>query len=248
MDNPLLEVDKIVNSKVKSMIDSGAIVEMIDEKIESVVSDVIDRELSSCSDFGKNLKEYINKSVQVNFDDLGFEGYNEHLLRVISKVYKNSLDSEHLEKVKKITEEMLANPPEVVTFSELVEAVKEKAKDHVLRNVENDDYESVTHEDDITCIIKDRTDNFFTYIYLDPESGVSDYSCAYQIGISKTSGDMKIFSLSIKGEDSKDIFIGKTYGMERLLFKAKCASSKFIFDIESPDTGYEVEIEPTCHC
>lgn len=250
MDNPLLAVDKIVNSKVKSMIDSGSIAKMIESKIESVVESVVNEELKSYSDFGKNLKEYINKSIQVNFDDLGFEGYNETLLRVISKVYKNSMESAHLEKVKNITEEMLANPPELVKFSELIYAVKEKAIEKARDNEENDHYESTAYEGNITCIIKGAEDRFFTYLYLDPEEGVSDFKCAYRIGISKTGEKPEIFSLSMNGNDSSDIFITQTYGLERLLFKAKCASSLFEFDIdiENIETGYEAEIEPSCHC
>ncbi len=250
MSNPLLAVDQIVNSKVKSMIDSGSIAEMIESKIESVVASVVEDELRSYSDFGKNLKEYINKSVQVNFDQLGFEGYNETLLKVISKVYKKSIESEHLDKVKAITEEMLANPPELVTFSSLILAVKEKAIEKARDNEENEDYEPTTYEGNITCIVKGAEDKFFTYLYLDPEDGISDYKCAYRIGISKAGGKSEIFSLSMNGRDGDDIFATNTYGLERLLFKAKCASSAFDFDVNpsDADTGYEVEIEPSCHC
>lgn len=248
MTNPLLEVDKIVNQKVKSMIDSGSIAEMIESKIEKVVADVVDSELRSYSDFGKSLQEYVNKSLQVNFDRLGFEGYNENLLRVISKVYKNSVESVHLEKIKTLTEEMLANPPEVVKFSDLIAAVKEKAIEHAQENEENDDFESFTHEGDITCIIRGANDQFFTYISLDPEEGKSEHDCAYKIGISKSIGKSEIFTVRINGNDSNDIFVTETYGLERLLFKAKCASSAFEFDVDSPDTSYEAEIEPSCHC
>lgn len=244
MTNPLIAVDEIVNTKVKSMIDSGAIAEMIESKIEKTISEVVDNELRSYSDFGKRLKEYINKSLQVNFDELGFEGYNENLLRVISKVYQNSMQSEHLEKVKKLTEQMLANPPELVTLSSLVEAVKEKA----IEIAKEADYEPYTYEGEITCIIRDRNDKFFTYVHLDPREGVGAYNCAYQIGISKFSDGVKIMSLRMNDQDSKDLFVTETYGLERLLFKAKCASSAFEFDIEDPDLAYSVEIEPECHC
>jgi hypothetical protein len=249
MNNPLVAVDEIVNAKVKSMIDSGSIAEMIEAKIESTISEVVESELRSYSDFGKGLKSYINKSLQVDFDSLGFEGYHENLLRVISKVYKNSVESEHLEKVKKITEEMLANPPELVTLSSLIEAVKEKARSSA-SETEEAEYEPYTHEDEITCIIRDMNDKFFTYIHLDARSGVSSHSCAYQIGISKLSDEVRIMSFRTEGKDTNDMFITETYGLERLLFKAKCASSAFEFDVdvESLDLHYSVEIEPECHC
>jgi hypothetical protein len=248
MSNPLLAVDEIVNTKVKSMIDSGSIAEMIESKIEKVISDVVNEELRSYSDFGKNLKEYINKSLQVNFDELGFEGYHENLLRVISKVYADSMNSVHLDKVKKVTEEMLANPPEIVKFSDLVEAVKEKAREHAKDNEENSDYEAFTYESEITCIITGRSDRLFTYISLDPESGKSEHQCAYRIGISKLSDKMEIMSVRMGEKDHSELFVTETVGLERLLFKAKCASSAFDFDVEEPDTSYDVEIEPSCHC
>lgn len=248
MSNPLLAVDEIVNSKVKTMIDSGSIAEMIESKIESVISNVVNSELREYSDFGKNLKEYVNKSLQVNFDELGFEGYHENLLRVIGKVYANSMESVHLDKVKKVTEELLANPPEIVKFSELIEAVKEKAREHATDNEENEDFESYTHEGEITCIIKDRSDKYFTYISLDPEAGKQEWQCAYRIGLSKVSDKTEIMSVRMGDKDSSDFFVTETRGLERLLFKAKCASSAFDFDVEEPDTSYEVEIEPSCHC
>ena len=233
----LLEIDKIVNQKVESMINSGAISKIIEDKIESTITEAIDNELRSYSDFGKNLKTYINKSLQVDFERLGFEGYHENLLRVIGKVYANSMESVHLDKVKKLTEEMLANPPEIVKFSELVEAVKEKAIEHARENSE--DYHH-GYDGNITCEITDRDDRFFTYINLDPEEGKSSYDCAFRIGISKTGEKDEIFSVRIKGDGSSDLFVQNTYGLERLLFKAKCASSEFEFDIDDPDTSYSV--------
>ena len=119
--------------------------------------------------------------------------------------------------------------------------------EHAKENEEADN-DGYTYEGNITCIIQGKEDRFFTYINLDEKEGVRAYDCNYRIGISKGRGESEIFSVRINDKDTDSIFVQETYGLERLLFKAKCASSKFQFDIEDVDTSYSVDIEPECHC
>lgn len=230
------ELSEMIQDSCKSLSDSGKIEEMVSKGVEKLVSDILSRELESYSDFGKNLKEHIKLSLGVDFSKLGISGYNDHIIRVIGEIMDKKMHGESKAKLEAAISEMLVDPPKEIKLSEIIS----KFKEHFNEAAQEGNIEQMT------CLVEDRNDKFFTYISMDKEEGKEKYQCAYRFGLSlnRETGVRTVYTMILDGENlKKGLFVGPFYSLERLMYQMHCCGTSVILDVEDHEMDLEYDTE-----
>ena len=236
------DINGIVSSCLEGMKTSGIIAKTIRDKVESETIKKIEEMFRWQSDFSKGLEKHLSGSLKVNFNEIvGIDGYHQQILNMIQKVVDNQLAGDAQKRVAETIEKILENPPEKIVMADAIKQFLE------------DGAEKASEEgwDEMTYIVKDANDRYFSYISFDPEPNKTEYSCRYRLGIHKDRGHGfdSVFTLSVNGQDAgKELFAGPVYGIERLLYQAFVAKLPIDF-AEMPYLEYpEWEDEDGCHC
>ncbi|CAB3750934.1 hypothetical protein GQ57_16100 [Burkholderia sp. MSh2] len=223
------ELEQVVANAFSNIVTAGAIEKAIEEKLTKTITSIINDELQSYSDFGKQLSEHVKKAVQVDFSNLGLPGYNDLILKIIRQRVDANLNEQIEKHVTSQLDELLAPAPEEITLSELV-------ADFIKFQADRQSYScSCDLPDRITLLVE--TDGSFTHIALDKEDGSDRYKCPWRIDTM----DGRVYSVKINEIDPKKaIFIGPMYGFERKLFQLYAAGTKLVIDadVDEIDTSY----------
>ena len=230
------DLNEIVLESMDLLSESGKIELMISKKLESVVKDAIERELSSCSDFGKNLRRHIKECVGIDFSSLGIDGYNDHMLRMIGTIMDKQMQGESKERLEATLTEMLSDPPKEIKLSELIELFKENF-------TEEANAESI---DCMTCIVEGRCDKFFTHVYMSMKENTEKYQCDYRFGLrlDRETGIRTVYTMTISGANlKKGLFVGPFYGLERLMYQMHCCGTSVVLDLEDGEMDLDYDLE-----
>lgn len=223
------DLEQVVASAFSNIVSAGAIEKAIEEKLTKTITSIIDSELQSYSDFGKQLSEHVKKAVQVDFSKLGIPGYNDLILKVIRQRVDANLNEQIEKHVTSQLDELLAPTPEEIKLSELV-------ADFIEFQAEKQSYScSCDLPARITLLVE--TDGKFTHVALDKEYGSERYRCPWRID----THEGRVYSVKIDEIDPKKaIFIGPMYGFERKLFQLYAAGTKLVIDanVDEIDTSY----------
>lgn len=175
------EMQDAVNSAMEKLIASGKIEAVIEKKLESTVSSIVEDELKEYSELGKSIREKVKEALKIDFSKLSIPEYNTLVLNQVKEIINRKV----LDDSKKSIEASLDKffkPLEKTEYT-ITELVEQFVKD--MKDYSNDGEPGETFTFDVK-----RESQYFTYIYLDREKGKSQYQCAFQIGIS----DEKIFT------------------------------------------------------
>lgn len=220
MDN----IETMVNAAMAHMCESGKMEEIIQTKIEKVVTDVVDSELRSYSDFGKALTESIKSSMNVNFEALNFEAYNVTVLKIIQRMLDSRLQDATTKRLEADLATLLESPPENMKVSELIASFIE---------AEAEEASEDGHEEISFHYQNDRGN--FEYISWDAKPGRERHLCDYQIGFHHG----EPFSFRIGGYNPKEkMFMGRLYKFDRLMFQLYTAGVPIELDHHAVDTEY----------
>ncbi|MDN7413041.1 hypothetical protein QZM42_31420 [Burkholderia vietnamiensis] len=223
------ELEQVVASAFSSIVAAGVIEKAIEEKLTKTITSIIDGELQSYSDFGKQLSEHVKKAVQVDFSKLGIPGYNDLILKIIRQRVDANLNEQIEKYVTEQLDELLAPAPDEIKLSELV-------ADFIKFQTEKQSYScSCDLPERITLLVE--TDGSFTHIALDKDHGSERYRCPWRID----TNDGRVYSVKIDEIDPKKaLFIGPMYGFERKLFQLYAAGTKLVIDadVDEIDTSY----------
>ena len=230
----MLDLNKVVQETIAKMDHEGQIQNLVEEKVTETIESIMGSYFSSYSQFGKGLKEYIDNSLNINFEKIGLDGYHAHITNLLSTIISQKLYGESAEKMKSVVASLLSEAPKQIFLSEIISKMKEQFT--------ADACDSDARWESMTCKI-DGNDRYFRYIGLDPEPGKARHQCTYSIGLHKTINESKweVFSIEIGGKDvTANLFAGPLYNIEKLLHQMYCANSEIILDI-----SYS-EIEDAC--
>ncbi|WP_205168796.1 hypothetical protein [Burkholderia sp. LMG 13014] len=223
------ELEQAVSNAFSNIVTSGTIEKAIEEKLTKTITSIVNEELQSYSEFGKQLSEHVKKAVQVDFSKLGLPGYNDLILKIIRKRVEEDLNEQIERHVATQLDELLAPAPEEIKLSELV-------ADFIKFQAEKQSYScSCDLPDRITLTVD--TEGSFTHIGLDKEAGIDRYRCPWRIDTM----DGRVYSVRINEIDPKNtLFIGPIYGFERKLFQLYATGTKLVIDcdVDDIDTSY----------
>lgn len=224
----MIDINKIVNDSLIKLEEEKFVEEVVQKRLEKTITEIVDDVFREWSDFGENLKEHIEKNLNIDLSNLGIEGYNTIVLAAIKEQLDKTITVQGIEKIKKTTEEMLSDIKEEYTLSEIIE--KLKGEDY------RDEWE-YDEGDKITLIIENRSSGY-KHIYLSENEDEEEYSCDYQIDINK---EGKPYSIKLKGDEiDKNKILGGLYGLDELLFKIYAHGSKIILDQGEDPEEYDI--------
>lgn len=213
-----MDMNLIINDKLAELKEEGYVEKIIKKQLESTIKDIVEDSLRSWSDFGKGLKEAVNKQLQINLDKLDIPSYNQVILNVVQEEINRSIHAAGSEKLKEQLQELLGTGKNEYKLSELIE---EMVEDDLELNELS--YEEV---EEITVIVENKYGT--TYVYMDPEEDKGMYQCKYMIALNED-GTVWRAEVSDKKFDNR-VIMGGLYGMEATMFKMWTQKAKLIID------------------
>ncbi|NAW63969.1 hypothetical protein [Photobacterium halotolerans] len=118
------ELQTIVQSQIESMIQSGAIEEMIQTRLNTAIKDSIDTAMRSYGDFGKSLEAKISESLNGAINNVSLPEYNKFIADTVHECYGSLLSEEMKPKLQELLEHKLSAVPDEISFDAICEQVK----------------------------------------------------------------------------------------------------------------------------
>lgn len=223
------QLQQAVTESFNKIIESRVIEAAIEKKLTETIGAIIDSELRSYSDFGKQLSEHVKSALQVDFSHLGLASYNDIILKMIRRQVDGQIGNVIAAQVEAQMKDLLAPAPAEITLSKLISNFIEFSKSDAC---------SCDAPERISLHVE-KSSYGGHWISFDEKPGKTPYQCDYRLGVSDPDG--KIFALHLEQRDTrKALFVGPIYGFERSLFQMHVAGTKLIVDgnEDDIDTSY----------
>ncbi|TVU79890.1 hypothetical protein FQP85_22115 [Pseudoalteromonas neustonica] len=229
-------VQEMFGSILNEKIQAGALEIAISKKVDSLIEETADDVFRSYSDLGKALKEKMTNAIMPqleNLDDL--PTYHDFVLNRLKVAAQGFYDSRLTEVLDKEFAEILAEVPENITLSYIVNSLLEEAQ------------EDNEPEGSITLIINDSNYSWnkpgdSLTVYIDKEADQSEHNCSFDLHLSKDKETGKYDILSIKIDDKKPgeaLSMGRLYRMEKILFNVYAMKGRIELDQGLDADDYE---------
>lgn len=219
-----MDLKKIVNEKMDSVVSSGKIEELIENKVSSAVDKAIEEYFSNWGDFQKELNETLKEKMKVDLKEMNIPEYNKLILTYIEKEMDRSMNEHGLEMIKNNIKELLNSAPAEIALQDIVSKyiddsnmdIHESCIEYIYYNYEFSDV--VDGYVDITI----HTENPGRYDSPDLYFGLKEIE----------DGKYKIWRVSVGKKLISDDFtvVGKLYGMEKRLFQYYTAGTIVLVD------------------
>lgn len=223
-----MDLNKMVIDSFAKMESEGKVQAIVEKHIESTVESVVKDVFGSWSDFGKELKDYVKESLQINFSDLNVASYNHLILKAVQDMLEDQVVAQGVEQVKEQLESLLSNTKREYKLSELVKELAEEIDD--LDELGYDEYHEMSmHVDDSYGA---------WWIGLDARNDIGEYECKYRFLVSRDGrlaivriNDKEYGRRNVNDFDVKAVMNGLR-GLEETLFKIYTSGAKIIVDEE----------------
>lgn len=227
-------VQEMFGRILSEKIQAGALEEAIIKKVDSLIESTADDVFRSYSDLGKALKEKMTKAIMPQLEKMDdLPTYHDFVLNRLKVAAQGFYDSRLTEVLDKEFEEIMAEVPEKITLSYIVNSLLEEAQE---------DNES---EGEITLIIEEHNysnSGLWLSVYIDKEADQEKYDCAYDLHLSKDKETGKYRILNIKVDNKKpgeSLSMGRLYKMEKILFNVYAMKGQIELDQGLDADGYE---------
>ncbi|MCC2521048.1 hypothetical protein [Vibrio coralliilyticus] len=117
------ELSEIVNNQISSMINDGAIEEMIQERLNQAIKDSVDQSMRSYGDFGKALEAKVSESLNHALQNVTLPEYNQFIANAVSEAFIETLNENGKARVLDILNNKLGPTPKEITATELLEQI-----------------------------------------------------------------------------------------------------------------------------
>ncbi|USD68100.1 hypothetical protein [Vibrio sp. SCSIO 43136] len=128
------ELQDIVSNQIAAMIEDGTVEEMIKNKLQSTIQDVISDSMRSYGDFGKGIRSKVDESLNASLSKVSLPEYNKFIADTILESYAEGLNAHAKEQVKSILDEKLAPAPKVISAGELLATIGRHWEDDARNN------------------------------------------------------------------------------------------------------------------
>lgn len=204
---------------------SGVIEDAILKAVENTITKVVAESLSSYSDFGKQVKEAVTKSLAIG-DELDLPKYNEMVIAVVRRQVEAETKRTIEGRVTERITDLLDPAPEEIKLSKLVEQYTDWLRDRY-----NDG--CVCHGETTFTFLMEESDYGHRHVYIDRESDKRKYDCDVHISLTK---DGRMYHLRLSRESQDKLFAGQSiYGFEKAVFNMHAAGTRIIVDIDQDD-------------
>ena len=161
----MIELQQIVDQKIKAMTEDGTMAKRIEDGIESAINSAIESQFQRYGDITKQLENAISDGLRIKTDDIPFECYNQQMLVAVKQKLGNLFASEASSKFMAEMDKLLAPAPKEMTIVELVNTIAATWKDN--GDDELDEYATVELEEKDGCL----RDTFSLKMWKQKETG-----------------------------------------------------------------------------
>ncbi len=248
MDNPQIDLVELVRTAVSHALEPTRISNLVNEAITGVVDktlkDVLQSELRTYSDFGKQLEKAVKSSLKL--DPIQIPSYNHALTEFVRKTLEETSQSLIQQQVASRLKEMMECAPSSIKLSELVEAYRKEREEEIEAGCACEgDYEEIAVRLERTYKDSSTLRNYWTLEFWESEDDKkSTYSSrdlparvslALKLEDATPDGTRKgvVHQVSYRdGETTKKMFVGPLYNFEKLCFNLQASKSEIIFDVD----------------
>lgn len=117
------EIQKIVDEKVKAMVDDGVIKKTIEESIEKAVLKAFTSQFESYGAITQQIEKAIKDGLKINLNDLPFETYNEQMLVAVKAKLSGVFQGAASERFMSEMDRILAPAPSEMNIKDFVESI-----------------------------------------------------------------------------------------------------------------------------
>lgn len=227
-----IDINAIVNNKLKEMDDNKTIEKLLAESIEKAITKGIESALDSYS-LKRVIQDKVEKEVSEVVSKVGFNGYNSFIADRVKDITEGTCREDISNKIQKTFNDILVLKRESIKLSEIFKKYKECL------------------EEELDCDEKYSLENFYVdakkseygWLTFDMAKEETDfyYRSDYHIKFTVLPGyeDKKIgklTSVTISGRDLKDAFkLGHISDIELLIANLYYNETPIIIDVESED-------------
>lgn len=138
----MMDIQKIINEKVDSLVTEGEIKEKIESSIENTIKKSIDDLLGGYS-FRKDIENKLKKHIDPALEDLDLTVYGEMIAQRFSAIVHDVMGKDLSEKVDKFYNDLFnfKNSEEPLKLSEILEVAREYFQEEVRDSSYNDEEE-----------------------------------------------------------------------------------------------------------
>jgi hypothetical protein len=228
-----MDVGKLLADSLARVLASGDIEKKMDEALTKAITSIVTGELSSYSNFGKQLEEKVRNALAIH-GDVDLPSYNTYILEIIKR-RMGYIQGEIEKQIDDQLTQMLAPAPPTIKLSQLIAdyltMIRESREGGCDCNA----------SDRITVLISDTGPTSRGHdVYLDKDAKVAKRDCEIHLGISQGG---TVYWLRFKSHDSDSkLFSGPYYGFERSLFQMKAAGT--IIEVDCDEDDVETSINP----
>jgi len=219
----MIDLNKIINDSLAKIEAEGYVQEIVEKRIKETLNGVVRDCLETYSDFGKNLKEEVKASLNINLKELDIPQYNALVLNAVKEKLSQVVTVQGIEKINEAMDKMLADVKPEYTLSEIIEVMKGHEQD------------SKDYSDSMTLFIENGNLDGYSEIYLDADQQDRKYSCSHHIRLDKN-GTAWHVKLNNRELDKNKLF-GALFGVDELLFKIYATGAKVVLD-QGEDADY----------
>lgn len=222
-----MDIQVLVQQQLEKIIQEGKLEAIVRAKVEKTIEEVVQDMVRSYSDFGKGLKEELNKAFKIDFEKISMVDYNS----IVTSVVKENLDKHLMLYVKEpiakeIKEYVGGLDKQEWKLSEIVEIFK---KDEIS---DEDRYSG----GEITVIVE-KSNYGSTHIYFDERGGKKSYECEYEISLDTKSGVPYSFEVGKYGSHRGDLRYESLHG-DFAKFIFRLYAQKATIKVDDFDTEY----------
>ena len=218
----MADTTDLINKAVAEVMTPDFVKSQVATRVQKLVTEAVDDALRSYSDIGKQIKEAVKASLEVN--DLNLPSYGLLVTGMIEKQVKDHASALINARLAEDIRELLNIAPAEIKLSEIAKGMIEGRHD--------DDYGEV-----ITVIVE-RTDYNSVWLYLDEEQHHSPrdkYQCRHSLLLNQ---DGTISSARLDKRDLKDTHnIGRCYGLPDRIRAYYAAGTKIVLDDDAVVTS-----------
>lgn len=171
-----MDIQVVVQQQLEKIIQEGKLEAIVRAKVEKTVEEVVQDIVRSYSDFGKGLKEEINKAFKIDFEKISAVDYNH----IVVTIVKEHLDKRLLESVK----EPIAK--EIDEYLGPLEK-KEWKLSEIIEKFKQDEIEDRYDGGEITLHVE-KSSYGSTHISFDKEDGKGRHECEYEMSLETKTG------------------------------------------------------------
>lgn len=220
-----MDIQIVVQQQLEKIINEGKLEAIVRAKVEKTVEEVVQDMVRSYSDFGKGLKEEINKAFKIDFEQISAVDYNH----IVVTIVKEQLDKRLLESVK---EPIVAEIDGYLGVLEKKEWKLSELVDEFKKHERSDD-----RDNERMTLHVNKSNYGSTHVYIDKDSGKQSYDCEYQFSITTKTGIPYTFRSGKYHPHNGDLRIDTLHGsFEKLLFRLYAQHA--IITIDECDTDY----------